>query len=343
MLPRYEVRNPKWCFTVSSGDVSHTSAVFVHDDSQRQCPLEERISPATLERIDRLSIHPSAHPPPGIHRHIPATHPLDFRSVAFQDISVDIHPVEETGLVRPLAVPSVRTRLVGSHQRDNAAAAVAAASAALASLGRPLSADAVSRGLAGAFLPGRLQVLPVASLGPDGVEGGPAKLHVVLDGAHTAESALALARAIRGMFGEGTPVAAVMAMAQDKDHDGTCLGLREMRPLAVMFAGGNGTVGYSGRKAAAPGVLAAAWQRAGIAHRRSGGGRTVCREQVRGAALSRLDVFYGCVSAILSFSLARAVQGTQKRESAMTCAAVLCAGAFVALRSAMSAWRRPRR
>jgi len=106
----------------------------------------------------------------------------------------------------------------------------------------------------------------------------PVAVHVVLDGAHTPGSAAALSETVRGFFPDA-PVAVVLAMAADKDAEGVCGALRAMAPMAVMFAGGL-RVGGSDARAAAPGALVAAWQRAEVEARRRGQGRMVCREQL---------------------------------------------------------------
>lgn len=123
-------------------------------------------------------------------------------------------------------------RMLGSHQLDNAAAAVAAA-ACLRRHGLDcITLQAVRAGLAEAALPGRFQVCQLADDAEaaaaaaalaaqggnaDGAAAGGAGPWVVLDGAHTAESAAALARTLRATF-PTAPVALVLAMAEDKAH-----------------------------------------------------------------------------------------------------------------------------
>lgn len=129
----------------------------------------------------------------------------------------------------------VRLRLLGEHQLDNAAAAVAAA-ACLRQQGLDrISLQAVAAGLEAATLPGRFQLCQFeedaeaaaaataraaqggssgGSAGEAGTELGP---WVVLDGAHTPESAAALAKTLRQAF-PTAPVALVVAMAEDKQH-----------------------------------------------------------------------------------------------------------------------------
>lgn len=57
---------------------------------------------------------------------------------------------------------------------------------------------------------------------------------LVLDGAHTAQSATALAETVRELFPE-RPVALVVAMADDKDHKAVMAALRGVRPTVVLF------------------------------------------------------------------------------------------------------------
>lgn len=132
----------------------------------------------------------------------------------------------------------VRLRLLGAHQLDNAAAAVAAAAQARRCGLERIDLQSVAAGLEAAQLPGRFQVCQFAedaeaaaaaaalkaqggsadSTGGMGASQGP---WVVLDGAHTAESARALAQTLREVF-PTAPVALVLAMAEDKQHRCAC-------------------------------------------------------------------------------------------------------------------------
>jgi len=93
---------------------------------------------------------------------------------------------------------SVRLSLVGDHQRQNAALAVAAARAC-----RPVPDGAVRRGLEQLRWPGRFEV----------VSGTPP---VVLDGAHNDASAAALAATLRDYAGD-RPVHLVVGINRDKE------------------------------------------------------------------------------------------------------------------------------
>jgi dihydrofolate synthase len=192
----------------------------------------------------------------------------------------------------------IRMRLVGAHQRSNAATAAAAA-ALMAALdnkqGEGVDARAVAQGLASAFLPGRFQVLGLPAAGPEAAAASAAarRRYLILDCAHTPESAAALAHTARealataaaaaaadaaGVGGGASaattttsppppprppPVVLVLAMADDKPHrDVAAQLLYRLRPRAVVFtsvpiAGGRA-------RAASPTALAAQWQAAAM-------------------------------------------------------------------------------
>ncbi|HEY6002279.1 MAG TPA: folylpolyglutamate synthase/dihydrofolate synthase family protein [Anaeromyxobacter sp.] len=95
-----------------------------------------------------------------------------------------------------------RVALAGPHQRGNAALARAALRE-LARAGVALSEEAMSRGIATARWPGRLEEI-----------GG-----VLLDGAHNPDGAAALAAALRALH-PGRPVELVFGVLSDKDHAG---------------------------------------------------------------------------------------------------------------------------
>ena len=96
----------------------------------------------------------------------------------------------------------VRLALLGAHQRQNAAVALAVARALVP--GRAgLAPDAVREGLARARVPGRVEILP----------GSPT---FVLDAAHNVDSAAALARTLRELE-LGRPCWLVLGLLGDKD------------------------------------------------------------------------------------------------------------------------------
>jgi folylpolyglutamate synthase/dihydropteroate synthase len=62
----------------------------------------------------------------------------------------------------------------------------------------------------------------------------PPQRYVVLDGAHTRESASALTSTLRAVF-PSEPVVLVMAMAADKEHRAVIEEIRNCGPKAVVF------------------------------------------------------------------------------------------------------------
>jgi folylpolyglutamate synthase/dihydropteroate synthase len=175
----------------------------------------------------------------------------------------------------------VKLQLMGAHQLDNAATAVATAAVLRAAGFDSISPQSIAGGLLECSLPGRFQVCrladkdadalaaarPSSSMDPSegGGGSGPAaeariRPLVVLDGAHTPESAAALAATLRQVF-PTAPVALVLAMAGDKAHREVCMALRAVQPHVVVFT----SVAIAGGRlrAASPGALAAAWQGAG--------------------------------------------------------------------------------
>lgn len=124
--------------------------------------------------------------------------------------AVAVRRVSQTLAGQKLAVASgecdygtVLLALLGRHQLENVATAVAAAET-LAEAGRlSLPADAIRRGLEQARWPGRLELL----------ESHPPLL---LDGAHNPDAARVLAAALKDLFRK-RPLALVWGMCSDKD------------------------------------------------------------------------------------------------------------------------------
>ena len=137
---------------------------------------------------------------------------------------------------RCLALP-----LLGAHQRENAATALAICEA-LAARGTPIPAAAVEAGLAAARWPGRLEVLQSAPI-------------VVVDGAHNPESAGRLRKALAEHF-PGRRLIVVLGVARDKDLDGIAAVLAPAADLVVATAA-------SQARATPPEAVAAAIVRSG--------------------------------------------------------------------------------
>ena len=76
--------------------------------------------------------------------------------------------------------------------------------------------------------------MQVLKLGSDKV-GADGDGWLVLDGAHTGQSAAALATTVRQVFPDN-PIALIVAMADDKDHKAVMAALRKgVRPALVIF------------------------------------------------------------------------------------------------------------
>jgi len=106
--------------------------------------------------------------------------------------------------------------LPGSHQKLNAALALAALNAARL----PLSQTAIEQGLANVVWPGRFQRI-----------NGPAGTPLVLDGAHNEAAAARLVQTWKELYGEEQPVI-LLGVLRDKDVAAIC---RELAPLGARF------------------------------------------------------------------------------------------------------------
>lgn len=101
---------------------------------------------------------------------------------------------------------TVLVSLLGRHQLENIATAVAAVETLAEVAGLPLPAEAVRQGLQRTRWPGRLELLEAAP-------------PVLLDGAHNPDAARVLAAALKDLFRK-RPVALVWGMCSDKDAIG---------------------------------------------------------------------------------------------------------------------------
>ncbi|KAK7301167.1 hypothetical protein RJT34_12028 [Clitoria ternatea] len=108
----------------------------------------------------------------------------------------------------------VKLQMLGDHQLQNAATATCVA-LCLRNLGWSISDESIRCGLEHTYLLGRSQFLTCEEAGELGLNGAT----VLLDGAHTKESAKALVNTIKMAFPR-VRLAFVVAMASDKDHVG---------------------------------------------------------------------------------------------------------------------------
>ncbi|KAI3425439.1 Mur_ligase_M domain-containing protein [Psidium guajava] len=106
----------------------------------------------------------------------------------------------------------VRMSMLGGHQLQNAAMATCTA-LCLRDMGRTISDQSIRAGLEHTYLLGRSQFLTFTEAEALGLPGAA----ILLDGAHTKESASALVDTIKMTFPDA-PLALVVAMARDKAH-----------------------------------------------------------------------------------------------------------------------------
>ncbi|KAG5533859.1 hypothetical protein RHGRI_027901 [Rhododendron griersonianum] len=123
----------------------------------------------------------------------------------------------------------VRLSMLGSHQLQNAATATCA-SLCLRDQGWKVSDGSIRFGLEHTCLLGRSQFLTSEEAEALGLHGAT----ILLDGAHTKESARALADTIEMTFPKARLVL-VVAMASDKDHSGFARELLSTRKLEAVF------------------------------------------------------------------------------------------------------------
>lgn len=108
----------------------------------------------------------------------------------------------------------VNLRMLGRHQLQNAATATCVI-LTLRNLGWRISDASIRSGLEKTFLVGRSHFLSAKEAGMLGLPG----TTILLDGAHTKDSAKALVDTIQMSFPDAQ-LALVVAMASDKDHNG---------------------------------------------------------------------------------------------------------------------------
>ena len=173
-------------------------------------------------------------------------------------------------------IANVRMPLLGPHQRENARLAVAAIAFLRAGGGGgpddrdggapwPVDDEHVRRGLERAESPGCFEVIVAPAAERDGGgdpnvregSGSGSDWWLVADGAHTPESAAAATATTREVFPNAPKIAAVVAMAADKDHVGFLREMIRARVDVVVLT----TVDISGgrERAAETETLAAAW------------------------------------------------------------------------------------
>ncbi|XP_054788365.1 dihydrofolate synthetase isoform X2 [Prosopis cineraria] len=135
---------------------------------------------------------------------------LDGRPCQSCDIAIEV----EKDLELSCELLGVKLRMLGSHQLQNAATATCVA-LCLRNFGWRISDESIRAGLEHTCLLGRSQFLTNEEAKMLGLAGAT----ILLDGAHTKESAKALMNTIRMAYPEAR-LGFVVAMASDKDHVG---------------------------------------------------------------------------------------------------------------------------
>lgn len=124
---------------------------------------------------------------------------------------------------------NVKLRVLGAHQQDNAITAVYSL-LALRHQGWEIPDSAIRMGLEATTIPGRFQVVESDSSKALGCLSA----RLILDGAHTEDSAIALAKTLREGFPDAC-LAFVVAMASDKDeHSFARILLTKAKPDVVV-------------------------------------------------------------------------------------------------------------
>ncbi|KAF7816726.1 dihydrofolate synthetase isoform X1 [Senna tora] len=135
---------------------------------------------------------------------------LDGRPYQSCDITIKV----EKDLKLSCELLDIKLSMLGSHQLQNAATATCVA-LCLRNLGWKISDDSIRAGLQHTCLLGRSQFLTSKEAGLLGL----AEATILLDGAHTKESAKALMNMIRMAY-PAARLGFIVAMASDKDHVG---------------------------------------------------------------------------------------------------------------------------
>jgi dihydrofolate synthase / folylpolyglutamate synthase len=189
--------------TVTAPQEYEAAEVFEHTAQQLRSPLLRARKEWEVEPVE-LSVQGT-------------TFKLQIDWSAFRDAGVPINPIW-TAPSEGSGLKDLFTPLLGAHQAVNAG--TAAVTAFVASHRLPgITPDAVRHGLASVSWPGRLQIISRQPF-------------VILDGAHTAESARALSETIEALFA-GKRLVLVVGMAVDKDIPATVAPLARLAAAAV--------------------------------------------------------------------------------------------------------------
>lgn len=189
------------------GRIAREKAGIIKDSSIVVCAAGKR---AAIDAISRKC------------RRVGAGLRLQGRDFDFVNFKISAKGGEFDYIQGPLALKGLVTPLVGEHQLQNAALAIAVA-VSLRDRGLNLPNSAIFSGLAKTKWPGRLETLP-------------GKPDILLDGAHNPDGILKLKSALEGVFlKKGRKLVLVIGIMSDKAHGKM---VRLITPLAdeVIFS-----------------------------------------------------------------------------------------------------------
>jgi len=137
-----------------------------------------------------------------------------------------------------MAIQRVWIPLLGEHQVYNALAAICALHILQSEYNLSIPVSGIKEGFSVVSLPGRIEVLPPCSALAmhfcQSRKPGSGSVHVVLDGAHTIDSAKSLNTTLKQSF-PASKFVYIVAMAKDKDIVGVLREIISMAPSTVVF------------------------------------------------------------------------------------------------------------
>ena len=218
-----------------------------------------------------------------------AVHAPQNEDITFEMGLIGRHQLDNAAVtiatVGTLALSNVNTSNLSSRKitDDSGDIASLAASHGLHSEQRELriNLDALKEGIQTARLPGRLQILEKQNDQP----------WIILDGAHTKESANKLVQSLQDLFPlDKNNVALIVAMARDKHHVEVLNELKRLRPCVAVFT--EVSIADGKDRSAAPGSLVGAWQLAKTKRNDacpSNNGPFRCRELIQASLSAAFD------------------------------------------------------
>ncbi|GMH44846.1 hypothetical protein BSKO_12798 [Bryopsis sp. KO-2023] len=163
---------------------------------------------------------------------------------------------------------------MGDHQAGNIALALRAV-LEVSKQGWKIPPGSVTKGLQAVRLPGRCQVFRPNKDSP----------WVLLDGAHTKESAASMVESKSRLFPFKTVTALVIAMLEGKEHFQVMQAFLRLEPQVVIFTT---SLPFEGKRSVPPGTLVAHWEMAESGFRTASGGPFRCRKMIQASISSAI-------------------------------------------------------